>query len=116
MEHIIFFGISYTILFLLYILLFYIRGLKKKKIFDSMQFTYLKIKFELKNKDLNPKKIGSAICIIDPLIISLTGVIVTLPNWNYLIELFIGFIILIGLIYSFYEILGRIIKRKVKKK
>ena len=59
-----------------------------------------------------PKRIGIIITLIDPLIISLTGTIVSLPKWNYIISLLIGFILLIALIYSFYEIIGRIIKRK----
>ena len=36
-----------------------------------------------KDKDLNSKKIGLLITLVDPLIISLTGTIVSLPNWNY---------------------------------
>ena len=68
-----------------------------------------------KNKDFNPKKIGLVICLLDPLIISLTGVIVTLPKWHYVFELMLGFVVLMILIYSFYEILGRILVRKVDK-
>ena len=65
-------------------------------------------------KDLNEKKIGLVITLLDPFIISLTGTIVSIPKWNYVIQLLLGFVVLLGLIYSFYEILGRIIKRKVK--
>ena len=110
MKSLIIFGIAYIVLFILYIVFFYILGLKHKKILSSMQVEFLKIRFGFKNKDFNVKKIGFIICLIDPLIISLTGTIVSLPKWNYIIELVIGFVI-----YSFYEIIGRIMRRKVNK-
>ena len=116
MGSIILFCISYIVLFILYLIFFYFLGLKKKNILDSLQVQFLKVRFGFKNKDLKPKKIGIIICLIDPLIISLTGTIVSLPKWNYIIELLIGFVLLIALIYSFYEILGRILKRKVDRK
>ena len=108
------FLISYLILFLIYFIFFYIRGLKKKCIKKSMQVEFLNIRFKINPKDLNEKKIGLIITLLDPFIISLTGTIVSIPKWNYVIQLLLGFVVLLGLIYSFYEILGRIIKRKVK--
>ena len=110
------FIISYLIMFLIYLIFFYIIGLKKKRILNSVQVEFLKIRFGFKNSDFNPKIIGIIICLIDPLIISVTGTIVTLPKWNYILELLLGFVILMALIYSFYEILGRIIKVRVNKK
>ena len=82
MESIKLFVISYLILFIIYLMFFYILGLRKKRILNSMQIEFLKIRFNLKNKDFNPKIIGLVITFIDPLIISLTGTIVSLPNWN----------------------------------
>ena len=114
MNSVILFVISYVVLFILYFIFFFLLGIRKKNILDSIQVQFLKIRFGFKDKDLNSKKIGLLITLIDPLIISLTGTIVSLPNWNYIIELLLGFILLVGLIYSFYEILGRIIRRKVK--
>ena len=102
-------------MFILYLIFFYIIGLKKKSILNSMQVEFLSKRFNFKKKDFNPKKIGLIICFIDPLIISLTGTIVSLPKWNYILELLLGFVLLVALIYSFYEIIGRIIRRKVDK-
>ena len=116
MDNLLLFGLSYIILFIIYLIFFYILGLKKKSILNSMQVEFLIKRFDLRKKDFNSKKIGIIICLLDPLIISLTGTIVTLPKWHYILELLLGFVILMILIYSFYEILGRIIKRKVDKK
>ena len=115
MNSLLLFLITYISMFILYLIFFYIIGLKKKSILNSMQVEFLIRRFNLRKKDFNVKKIGIIICLLDPLIISITGTIITLPKWHYAIELIIGFIILMILIYSFYEILGRIIKRKVDK-
>ena len=115
MESLILFIGSYLVFFIIYLIFFYIRGLKKKTILNSLQVEFLKVRFGFKNKELKPKNIGLIVTFIDPLIISLTGTIVSLPKWNYILELLLGFVLLIALIYSFYEIIGRIIRRKVDK-
>ncbi len=114
MSSLILFGISYIILFIIYIIFFYLFGLKKKTILKSIQVEYITSKFKIDKKKLKPKKIGLIISFIDPLIISLTSTIVSLPKWNYVIELLLGFVLLMAFIYSIYEIVGRILKRKVK--
>ena len=116
MESIFLFVISYVVFFIIYLIFYYFRGLKKKTILDSLQVEFLKVRFGFKNKELKPKKIGLIVTLVDPLIISLTGTIVSLPKWNYILELLLGFVLLVALIYSFYEIIGRIIRRKVDKK
>lgn len=115
MNSLLLFLITYISMFILYLIFFYIIGLKKKSILNSMQVEFLIKRFNLRKKDFNVKKIGIIICLLDPLIISITGTVITLPKWHYALELIIGFIILMILIYSFYEILGRIIIRKVDK-
>ena len=115
MESIFLFAISYVIFFIIYLIFYYFRGLKKETILDSLQVEFLKVRFGFKNKELKPKKIGLIVTLVDPLIISLTGTIVSLPKWNYIISLLVGFVILMALIFSLYEILGRILKRKVDK-
>lgn len=115
MDSLILFGVCYIVLFIIYLIFFYIIGLKKKSILNSLQVEFLKVRFGFKNKDLNDRRIGLMITLLDPLIISLTGTIVSLPRWNYIISLLIGFVLLVALIFSLYEIMGRIIKRKVDK-
>ena len=115
MESIILFAISYVVFFVIYLIFYYFRGLKKKTILNSLQVEFLKVRFGFKNKELKTKSIGLIVTFVDPLIISLTGTIVSLPKWNYILELLLGFVLLIALIYSFYEIIGRIIRRKVDR-
>ena len=110
------FVLSYVVIFALYFILYYLRGLKKKTIMKSIQIEYLKTRFKINPKNLKAKKIGLVVCFIDPLIISLTGTIVTIPKFHYSIQLLLGFILLMALIFCSYEILGRILTRKKKGK
>ena len=116
MQSLFLFIISFVLLFLIYLICFYIRGLKCHKIKSSMQVEFILKRQNLKKSDINEKSIGLIICILDPLIISISGVVASSFDLNYLWQILIGFALLMGLIYSLYEILGRIIKRKCKKK
>ncbi len=115
MDSLFLFLISFVCLFFIYLIVFYFRGLKKHKIKDSMQVQFILMRQGLKKKDINEKNIGIIICLIDPLIISTSGVIASSVKLNYIWQILIGFALLMGLIYSLYEILGRIIKRKSGK-
>ena len=115
MENLFVFLISFVSIFLIYFFVFYLYGLKKKKIKTSMQVELILRRQKLKKKDINEKSIGIIICLIDSLIISTSGTVATSLNVNYIWQLLIGFAMLIGLIFSLYEIVGRIIKRKCKK-
>lgn len=116
MESLFLFIISFVVLFIIYLIWFYIIGLKRHKIKNSMQAEFILKRQHLKKKDLNEKSLGLIICFIDPLIISISGVVASSVKLNFVWQILIGFALLMGLIYSLYEILGRIIKRKCKKK
>ena len=115
MENLFIFLISFISIFLIYLFVFYLHGLKKKKIKNSMQVELILVRQQVKKKDINEKSIGIIICLIDSLIISISGTIATSLNLNYIWQILIGFALLMGLIFSLYEILGRIIKRSVRK-
>ena len=115
MESLYIFIISFTAIFLIYFFVFYLRGLKKHTIKNSMQVRYILSKQNLKCESISEKSIGIIICLTDALIISASGTIASGINLGYFWQLLIGFAILMMLIYSIYEIIGRIIKRKCEK-
>lgn len=115
MENLFIFLISFVVIFLIYFFVFYLYGLKKKKIKNSMQVELILTRQNLKKKDINEKVIGIIICLVDAFIISISGTVATCLNINYVWQILIGFAMLMGLIFSLYEIIGRIIKRKCKK-
>ena len=116
MENLFTFLISFIGIFLIYFFVFYLYGLKKKKIKNSMQVELILVRQGLRKKDINEKSIGIIICLTDALIISISGTVATSLNINYIWQILIGFVLLIGFIFCLYEIVGRIIKRSVKKK
>lgn len=116
MENLFIFLISFVVVFLIYFFAFYLYGLKKKKIKNSMQVELILVRQQLKKKDINEKVVGIIICIVDAFIISTSGTVATSLNVNYVWQILIGFAMLMGLIFSLYEIIGRIIKRKCMKK
>ena len=85
---------------------------KRKKTKELMEITYLVNKFKL-NKDLLPmNSLTKEICFINAFIISFVIAILMLLNINIFFQLIIGFVLLLALIYSLYELLGRHLVRK----
>ena len=88
---------------------------KKKKLNEPMEISYLVGKFKLDRGNLNLNKLLFITALINALIISLVSVVVMLININVVLQLLIGFVLLISLIYSLYEILGRFLVKKGDK-
>jgi len=91
-----------------------LNGKKKRKKKDSeiTEIVYLIGKFKLDKSKLPMNKLLLGISFINAFIISLVAVLVILININILLQLIIGFILLIALIYSIYELLGRYLVKK----
>ncbi len=79
----------------------------RKKEVTMMEMQYLQKKFKL---DLFKVDLDYAIkwfAFINAFIISVTSTIIMMIPWNMLFQLMVGFVILLGLIYALYELLGR---------
>ena len=104
----IYFLASYLIIFLVYV---FIINRKKKTYADAKKMTdvtYLTTKFKIDKRktDYNTLK-----WYINPLIISTTFVVISNIK-SLTMSLLVGFIVMLVLIYSLYEIIGRILKKK----
>ena len=110
------FGILFVIIFILDYFLVNRRYLKRvdknKKVKEITEVSYLVSKFKLDKKKLQVNKLMIVIAIINAFIIALVSVSVMLIKINIILQLLIGFVLLIGLIYSLYEILGRILVKE----
>ena len=84
----------------------------KKKNNDLTEISYLTSKFKLTKSKLINNKILAIISLINAFIISIVSIVVIKININIILQLLIGFFLLIALIYSIYEILGRILVKK----
>lgn len=113
MNLIYFFG-SYLILFLIYV--FVIN--RKRKVYSDgkkyLEVNYIVNKFNLDMRKVKYNEIKWTLTFINPLIMSTTFVIV-INIKNTLLSLILGFIVMMMLIYSVYEIIGRFFKKRGEK-
>ena len=85
---------------------------RKKKDNELMELSYLIVKFKLDKSKLPLNKLLVIISLINAFIISIVSVTVLLLDTYTIVRLLVGFVLLMGLIYSLYEILGRILERR----
>lgn len=92
------------------------RKVKKKKYDAIGEMNYLIFKFKLNKKKINYKKEILYISLINSFIISSVGTFVTCLDLMMILQLGIGFVMLFALIYALYEIYGRHLVKKEKRK
>ena len=85
---------------------------KRKKNVDITEIFYLVSKFKLDKTKLPYKYLLLGISLINAFIISLVAVVIMLIKIHIVFQLMIGFVLLFGLIYSCYELLGRYLVKK----
>ena len=107
----IYFLASNLIIFLVYV---FIINRKKKTYADAKKMTdvtYLTTKFKLDKRKTDYNTLKWYINFINPLIISTTFVVISNIK-SFTMSLLVGFVVMLVLIYSLYEIIGRILKKK----
>ena len=109
--NVIYFVVSYLIIFLLYSLVINRKKKSYKDATKQMDILYLVNKFKLNTKKTKYNTLKWINNIINPLIISITFIIVTNIK-SFTLGIMIGFLVMMMLIYSIYEIIGRILKKK----
>lgn len=109
--NVIYFVVSYLIIFLLYSLVINRKKKSYKDATKQMDVLYLVNKFKLNTKKTKYNTLKWITNIINPLIISITFIIVTNIK-SFILGIMIGFLVMMMLIYSIYEIIGRILKKK----
>ena len=109
--NVIYFVVSYLIIFLLYSLVINRKKKSYKDATKQMDILYLVNNFKLNTKKTKYNTLKWITNIINPLIISITFIIVTNIK-SFILGIMIGFLVMMMLIYSIYEIIGRILKKK----
>ena len=85
---------------------------KNKKIEDFMGLSYLIPKFSLDVNKLNLNYVFLMVSLIDAFIISIVFFVIASIPWSIGFSMLLGFVLLFGLIYSLYELLGRSLVKK----
>ena len=112
--NLIYFLSAYIIFFLIYI---FIINRKRKKYEDcrtQLEISYIVNKFNLDLRKTKLSTIKWALTFLNPLIISITFLLV-INIESFTFAIIVGFIVMLLLVYSCYEILGRILKKKGDK-
>jgi len=109
--NLIYFVVSYIIMFLIYALIISRRRRDYKEGKKQAEISYIINKFNLDMRVVKYKTLNRILTFVNPLIISIIFLVVVNIK-SFTLALIIGFIITIILTCSTYEIIGRILKRK----
>lgn len=114
LENFIYFIIGFVLIFLCYLCLF--KFSKKDKTKENIGINFLVRRHDLDLRKHDAQRIYILIAVINSFIISFVSIIVVNID-NLIYKLLVGFVLLMVLIYSLYEITGRILKKKeIKEK
>ena len=108
-EMTIYFLASYVLTFLFYT--FVVNRKKSKK--RPMEMDYILAKFHIDERKINMNNLKWILNVVNPFIVAVTFLVVMCID-SFILGIVIGFIIMLLLIYSIYEIIGRYLKGKVK--
>lgn len=85
---------------------------KNKKLEEFVGLSYLIPKFKLDINKMELNYVFFMVSLIDAFIISFVFVVITIIPWDMGFSMLLGFVLLFGLIYALYEILGRVLVKK----
>ncbi len=108
----------FVVLFLLVFVAIYVHNLRKvkKKKQDTIgELNYVVKKFKLDKKRINYKKEIRVVALLDSLIIASVGTFVTSLEIAIFLQLGLGFILMLALIYALFEIYGRHLVNKLRR-
>lgn len=107
------FIISFLIVYLFYLFTVILQTKRYDKFKKSNQVMYFVKKYKIDVNKLNMKKFTNILGLTNSLIISIAFTTTYLVD-NLILQLLIGLIVLIPLIFIFYSLIGNYLKRKCK--
>lgn len=113
-ANLIYFGSSFLIMFLIYFFYFNRKKIKTGNYKQVMEVNYLVNRFNLNMRKLKYKNLLWIVNITNSFIVAVTFTIVANLD-SFIWSLLVGFVILMILVYSLYEIVGRILKKRCDK-
>ena len=114
MENLFVFLISFVIVFLIFLTMYFIRRAKGTLAY-SKEAELLTARFNLNKKKLNFNSLGIIFSLVNSLIIATVGTLSSMLPLHYLWQLTFGFVLIMIMIYIIYGIIGRVLKRKEKE-
>lgn len=112
MENLMYAGITFVIIYMLYAILIIHRKNKLNNIYKSTEAIILKKVLKVDINKINAKNFTRIIALINAFIISITLELVLLITNKTVLQMLLAFIILIILIIIIYPIIGLILRKK----
>ena len=114
-KSLIYFGVCFIVVFLLY--LFINKKFRKeyKEGKQQVEIYYLISRFKLDMRVTKYKTIKLIVAFLNSFIIAFTFTLIINLKYKYAFKLMIAFVVMFILIYSLYEIAGRMLKKKELK-
>lgn len=113
-EAIFTFAIAFVAIYLVYLIFVVLRKKTLRKIKNTTEIQFIKKKYNLKLENVDNKKIALDVAFCNSLIISFTLAVVTFIKY-FILQVLVGFVLLILLILIVYSILGKEYKRRENK-
>ena len=114
MKELIFYLITFILVYLFYVIFVLSRKSVLKKFPDSKNMAYLKYKYGIKINDKNVKKIANTVFMANSFILSTTVFIACLFD-SFIIGVLVSIIPLILMIIGIYHLIGVYYKKKQEK-
>lgn len=111
LEEVILFILTFLLIFIIYELFLVRKAKKDKRRKKPVEVNYLMGKFNLDLDKINYKRLLNIISAVSAFDISFVVTIVSLFE-NFLLQLLVGFVLIMLLIIVSYDIVGRIYKKK----
>lgn len=109
------FIIIFTIVYLVYTLFFNKKRKSYKALKKNDEVKLFIARYDLDMKKIEYKEVLKVVTIINSFILSFTTTLIIRID-GFMVSLLIGFVVIMILIYSLYEIAGRYFKRKEEEK
>ncbi len=114
MKQLIIFIILFVLVYLFYLIFVISRKKSLNKWKNGKELTFLRYRYKLNYDKINIKCLGHVIALSNAFIMASVVTFVSLFN-NFLLQMLIGFLILIPIILIVYHIIGRHYQKKMQK-
>lgn len=114
MEELIFYLITFVLVYLLYLFFVILKEKKRSRYQDSTEITFLKKKYKLDIDAIGINKLSHVCALSNAFIIANTVLIIGFID-SYFLKAIVGFIILIPMILIVYTIIGKYYQKKQGK-
>ena len=114
-KSLIYFGICFIVVFLLYLIINKKFRKEYKEGREQVEINYLVNRFNLDMRITKYKTIKLVVALLNSFIIAFTFTLIINLKYKYAFKLMIAFVIMFIMIYSLYEIVGRMLKRRELK-